>query len=60
MEGDEEDNPPLLVGVEEDEAQEEGLNIKVPITIVTGKSFLNHRLLLPNCKQDILGPGRLH
>lgn len=60
MEGDEEDNPPLLVGVEEDEAQEEGLNIKVPITIVTGKSFLSHRLLLANCKQDILGPGRLH
>lgn len=38
MELDEEDTPPLLVDVDEDGAPEEESNIKVPITIVTGKS----------------------
>ena len=39
MEGDEDDNPPLLVGVEEEngDVSEEELNVKVPITIVTGR-----------------------
>ena len=41
MDLDEEEVPPLLVGVEvQDNVSKEEPNIKVPITIVTGKSWL--------------------
>jgi hypothetical protein len=42
MDLDEDEAPPLLVDIEaqNDVSLEEELNIRVPITIVTGKSFL--------------------
>jgi hypothetical protein len=51
MEGDNEDTPPLLVEVEEGEAPEEEINVKVPITIVTGRSSFIICLVFPNCNR---------
>lgn len=60
MDVDDDDAPPMLVDVEAQEGnEEEEKAIKVPITIVTGKSYTPPRsLYLTRKSQGILGPAR--
>lgn len=57
-----EDEPPSLVGVEEDDEvpklQEDKPAVKVPITIVTGTHLTYHRILFTNTSEGYLGAGK--